>query len=72
MKKSFLTIAAIALVLSFTSCKESVETEEGATEIMEAPAETPVEAVEVQVEEAVDTTGASSDTLVQDLTTTIE
>ena len=48
MKKSFLTLAAIALVLSFTSCKEDsaekteevevIETETPA-EIMETPAE---------------------------------
>ena len=72
MKKSFLTIAAIALVLSLTSCKETVETEEGSAEVIETPAETTIEAVETPIEEVVDTTGASSDTLVQDNTTTIE
>ena len=73
MKKSFLTIAAIALVLSLTSCKETVaQTEETSVEAIETPAEAPVEAVETPVEEVVDTTGASSDSLVQDNTTTIE
>ncbi|MCF4102730.1 hypothetical protein L1I30_13715 [Gillisia sp. M10.2A] len=58
MKKSFFAFAAIALVLSFTSCKENAsETEE--VEIMET--ETPAEVIETPVVEEVDST--SQDTL---------
>lgn len=53
MKKSIFTFAAIALALSFTSCKETtVETTED-IEIMET--ETPVEVIEIEVEETLDT-----------------
>lgn len=53
MKKSIFTFAAIALALSFTSCKETtVETTED-VEIMET--ETPVEVIETEVEVPVDT-----------------
>lgn len=57
MKRSFLTFAVIAMVLSFTSCKETPaeSSEENAVEVMEVPAETPVEASEAPVEEVVDT-----------------
>ena len=73
MKKSFLTIAAIALVLNFTSCKEATaENQDGTVELIDTPAETSVEAVETPVEEVIDTTAVSSDSLVQETTTTIE
>ena len=56
MKKSFLTLAAIALVLSFTSCKETtaespeeVEVIETEAPVEEAPVETEVPA-EVEVD----------------------
>ncbi|MGB7785039.1 MAG: hypothetical protein WBL27_02960 [Salinimicrobium sp.] len=70
MKKSFLTFAVIALVLTFTSCKETPAetTEETAVEAMETPAET-VEAVETPVEEVVDTT-SNGGTVVEDNTNT--
>ena len=57
MKKSFLTFAITALVLSFTSCKE--------TTAAEAPEETAVEAVETSVEEVVDSAGTDA-TAVED------
>lgn len=68
MKKSFLTVAALALVLNFTSCKEATAetTEETAVQAVE----TPVEAVETQVEEVVDTT--ANDTLVETEATVVE
>jgi len=59
MKKSILTFAAIALVFSVTSCKETTveTTEETQTEVIEteAPAE---EVIETPVVEEVDTTSA--------------
>lgn len=66
MKKSFLTFAAIALVFSFTSCKETPAetTEESAVEVMETPAEE----VEAPVVEEIDTT--AGETVVEDLNTT--
>lgn len=74
MKKSFLTFAAFALVLNFTSCKETTTetTEESAVEVMETP-EAPVEAEEVQTEEVVDTTGTGG-TVVEGIidTTSVE
>lgn len=64
MKKSFLTLAAFALVLSFTSCKETPaesteevevieETEVEATEVEEVPveAETPAEVDSLSTQE---------------------
>ena len=70
MKKSFLTFAVIAMVLSFTSCKETpAETSENEVEVMETPAETTVEAVETPVEEVVDTT-SNGGTVVEDNTNT--
>jgi hypothetical protein len=56
MKKSILTFAAIALVFSFTSCKETTveTTEETEMEVMET--EAPVEVIETPVVEEVDTT----------------
>lgn len=70
MKKSFLTFAAIALVFSFTSCKETTTetTEESAVEVIETP-EATIEAEEVQVEEVVDTTSTGG-TVVEDITDT--
>lgn len=72
MKKSFLTFAAIALVFSFTSCKETTTetTEENTVEVIETP-EAPIEAeeVEVEVEEVVDTTSTGG-TVVEDITNT--
>ena len=63
MKKSFLTFAITALVLSFTSCKETTveTTEETAVEVIE----TPVEEVETPVEVVVDSTSTDA-TLVED------
>lgn len=73
MKKSFLTLAAVALVLSFTSCKETpaesteeVEVIETETQVEEAPVETEVPAEEVdtlstqgaQIEEPISETPA--------------
>lgn len=71
MKRSFLTFAAIAMVLSFTSCKETPAetTEETAVEVMEVPAETSVEEVEIPVEEVVDTTNVGG-TVVEENTNT--
>lgn len=53
MKKSFLTFAVIALVLSFTSCKETPaeNAEESAVEVMETPVETPIDTVGIETEE---------------------
>ncbi len=64
MKKSFLTFAAIALVFSFTSCKEtSVETtEDTQVEVLETETEAPaeVEVIETPVVEEVDTTSEAA------------
>lgn len=48
MKKSFLTLAAIALVFSFSSCKETTveKTEDTEVNLMETETETPVEVIE--------------------------
>lgn len=56
MKKSILTFAAIALVFSFTSCKETTveTTEETEMEVMET--EAPAEVIETPAVEEVDTT----------------
>jgi len=56
MKKSILTFAAIALVFSFTSCKETTveTTEETEMDIIET--EAPAEVIETPVVEEVDTT----------------
>ena len=69
MKKSLLTFAAFALVLNFTSCKETTTetTEESAVEVIETPEA--IEAEEVQMEEVVDTTGTGG-TVVEDMTDT--
>ena len=72
MKKSFLSFAVIALVLSFTSCKETpAESTEETTVEVETPATTEeVEAVEVPVEEVVDTTLNGGAVVEEDLNTT--
>lgn len=66
MKKTFLTFAVIALVSTFTSCKENAaeNSEEKPAEAMESPVQTPIEEIP-QVEE-VDSTVV--DTLVEDKT----
>lgn len=59
MKKSFLTLAAIALVFSFTSCKETTveKTEETEVNVMETETETPEEVIEeAPIEVVVDST----------------
>ncbi|RKS50539.1 hypothetical protein BC962_2310 [Gillisia mitskevichiae] len=54
MKKSFLTLAAIALVLSFTSCKDE-SAEQTEVEVIEE-VEAPVEVMETPSEEVMDST----------------
>ena len=58
MKKSFLTFAAIALVFSFTSCKETTveTTEEPEVEVLETETEPVEEVIEEAPVEEVDTT----------------
>lgn len=66
MKKSFLTLAAIALVFSFTSCKETTveTTEDPQVEVLET--ETPEEVIEeTPVVEEVDTTSDAEATIVE-------
>jgi len=64
MKKSIFTFAAIALALSFTSCKETTVEKTEDVEVLETPAEvieTPVEVTVdtvIQVEENIDETPA--------------
>ncbi|MEG9328346.1 hypothetical protein SAMN04488034_103211 [Salinimicrobium catena] len=72
MKRSFLTFAVIAMVLTFTSCKETPaeSTQEGEVEVMETPAETTIEAVETPAEEVVDTTAIMAEDNVD--TTSVE
>ncbi|MFD2518904.1 hypothetical protein [Salinimicrobium flavum] len=72
MKKSFLTFAVIALVLSFTSCKETPaeSTEETSVEVMETPAETTIEEVETPAEEMVDTTNNGGTVVEENINTT--
>ncbi|MGB7786246.1 MAG: hypothetical protein WBL27_09110 [Salinimicrobium sp.] len=69
MKKFFLSFALTALVLSFTSCKETPaeSTEEAEVEMAQTPAEPVVEEV------VVDTTG-TGETVVEDSidTTSVE
>jgi len=55
MKKSFFAIAAIALVLSFTSCKEDSADKTEEVEVMETEVEAPVEVIETPTEETMDT-----------------
>jgi hypothetical protein len=54
MKKSFFAIAAIALVLSFTSCKED-SAEKTEVEVIETEVQAPVEVMETPAEETIDT-----------------
>lgn len=56
MKKSFLTLAAIALVLSFTSCKETSSEKTEDIEVMEPQTEVLSEDVETPAEEVIDNT----------------
>ncbi|CAM4184919.1 hypothetical protein [Gillisia limnaea] len=63
MKKSFLTLAAIALVFSFTSCKETTveKTEDTEVNLMETETETPVEVIEEAPIEEVDVDSTSTE-----------
>lgn len=54
MKKSFLTIAAMALVLSFTSCKEDSAEKTEEVEVIETEVEAPIEVIETPTEENMD------------------
>ncbi len=67
MKKSFLTLAAIALVLSFTSCKEDSAEKTEEVEVIET--ETPAEVMETPAEEVVDTMSSDETTQVEENTT---
>lgn len=58
MKKSFLTLAAIALVLSFTSCKDQ-SAEQTEVEVIEE-VEAPVEVMETPSEDVMDSTDVDS------------
>ena len=58
MKKSFLTLAAIALVLSFTSCKDE-SADQTEVEVIEE-VEAPVEVIETPSEEVMDSTDVDS------------
>ncbi len=56
MKKSILTFAAIALIFSFSSCKETTVEQTEELEVIETEIETPVEVIEeAPVEEMEDT-----------------
>ena len=54
MKKSILTFAAIALVFSFTSCKEDSAEKTEDVQVMEIHSETPEEVIETPVEETLE------------------
>jgi len=56
MKKSFLTLAAIALVLSFTSCKEDSAEKTEEVQVMETEVVPAEEVMEAPVEETMDST----------------
>ena len=57
MKKSILTFAAIALVFSFTSCKETTVEKTEETQVEEViETEAPAEVIETPAVEEVDTT----------------
>ncbi len=62
MKKSLLTFAAIALMFSFTSCKETTveTTEDMEVEVLETETEAPVEVIETPEVEEVDTTSEAA------------
>jgi hypothetical protein len=55
MKKSFFALAAIALVLSFTSCKEDSAEKTEEVQVIETEVEAPVEVIETPTEEVMDT-----------------
>ncbi|MFN4763029.1 hypothetical protein ACKGJN_07910 [Gillisia sp. Q332] len=61
MKKSFLTLAAIALVFSFTSCKETTVEKTEDTEVNLMETETPVEVIEETPAEEVAVDSASTE-----------
>ncbi len=61
MKKSFLTLAAIALVFSFTSCKETTVEKTEDTEVNLMETETPVEVIEEAPIEEVAVDSASTE-----------
>ncbi|HSI69250.1 MAG TPA: hypothetical protein VK941_03390 [Gillisia sp.] len=67
MKKSILTFAAIAMVFSFTSCKETTveTTEDTQTEVMESPVMEEEVIEEAPIEEEVDTTSGEEATIVE-------
>ncbi|MDT0689974.1 hypothetical protein RM549_09280 [Salegentibacter sp. F188] len=54
MKKSFLTLAVIALVLSFTSCKEVSAENKLETEVIESTTPTQAEVLETSAETGID------------------
>ena len=71
MKKSLFTFAAIAMVLSFTSCKEtSAEKTEDNAEVMET--ETAVDTTEAPAEQAVDTVSVDSMQVKENMNETTE
>ena len=66
MKKSFLTLAAIALVFGFTSCKETTVEKTEDTEVnFETETETPVEVIEEAPIEVVVDSSSNEETQVQ-------
>ncbi len=60
MKKSIFTIAAMALVLSFTSCKEDSAEKTEEVEVMETEVEATEEVMETPTEETIDTLSEES------------
>jgi PBP1b-binding outer membrane lipoprotein LpoB len=68
MKKSFLTLAAIALVLSFTSCKDE-SAEQTEVEVIEE-VEAPVEVIETPSEEVMDSTDVETMEVEENVTET--
>ena len=68
MKKSFLTLAVIALVLSFTSCKDE-SAEQTEVEVIEE-VEAPVEVIETPSEEVMDTTDVDATEVEENVTET--
>jgi hypothetical protein len=61
MKKSILTFAAIALMLNFTSCKETTSETIESPEVEVMETETPVEVIETPEVEEVDSTEAAAE-----------
>ncbi|WP_026838150.1 hypothetical protein [Gillisia sp. JM1] len=68
MKKSFLTLAAIALVLSFTSCKDE-SAEQTEVEVIEE-VEAPAEVIETPSEEVMDSTNVDAMEVEENVTET--